>query len=49
MLYYIPEQKIYRNRKELARKIGINPYKRECRMGNVIYINDDDFIANLKD
>lgn len=40
MLYYKVTKKIYQNRLELRKEIGINAYKRECKNGNVIYLNN---------
>lgn len=39
MLYYKKDNVIYQNRKELRQKIGLNEYKRECKRGNVIFLN----------
>jgi len=41
MLYYKVNETFYNNRKELRDVIGINPYKRECKKGNVIFLNKD--------
>lgn len=41
MLYYKITNKVYNNRKELREEIGLNHYKRECRNGNVIFLNQD--------
>lgn len=32
---------VYNNRKELRDIIGIYEYKRECKRGNVIFLNDN--------
>ena len=39
MLYYKKDNTVYKNRKELREKIGLNPYKRECKEGNIIFLN----------
>ncbi len=39
MLYYKIDNKVYANRKELREKIGLNPYKRECKNGNIVFLN----------
>lgn len=41
MLYYRKNNKVYKNRKQLRDEIGINPYKRECKNGNIIFLNQD--------
>lgn len=47
MLYYIPEKKMYSSRKDLRDVIGIYEYKREFKRGNIIAINDSDFIKKV--
>lgn len=42
MLYYKVNNTVYNNRKELRDIIGLNAYKRECKRGNVIYLNPND-------
>ena len=42
MLYYKVDNTIYKNRKELREKIGLNPYKRECKKGNIIFLNPNE-------
>ena len=49
MLYYIPEQKMYENRKELRKKIGTQFYNLEKKRGNITYINDVEFLNKIKD
>lgn len=39
MLYFKKDNTIYNNRKELRQKIGLNQYKRECKQGNVVFLN----------
>lgn len=39
MLYYKKDNTVYSNRKELRLKIGLNAYKRECKEGNVVFLN----------
>lgn len=39
MLYYRITNTVYNNRKELRDIIGLNKYKRECKKGNVIFLN----------
>ncbi len=39
MLYYKVDNTVYQNRKELREKIGLNPYKRECKKGNIVFLN----------
>lgn len=41
MLFYKKDNKYYKNRKELRDIIGIYEYKRECKRGNIIFINTD--------
>ena len=41
MLYYRINNKVYNNRKEIRNEIGLNAYKRECRNGNIIFLNQD--------
>ena len=41
MLYYRITNKVYENRKEIRNEIGLNQYKRECRNGNIIFLNQD--------
>lgn len=42
MLKHIPTNKIYKNRKEIRNEIGIYEYKRECKRGNIKFLNDDE-------
>lgn len=48
MLYYKKEEKIYNTRKELRSKLGWTEYERQLRRGNIVFINDDDFINQMK-
>ena len=48
MLYYKPEQKIYSSRKELRKILGTYEYKRQFKKGNIITINDNDFIKKVE-
>lgn len=41
MLYYTKDKKFYTNRKEFRNAYGINLFKRECRLGNILYINPE--------
>lgn len=46
MLYYKKDNTVYNNRKELRQKIGLNEYKRECKRGNVVFLNPKDDNTN---
>ena len=48
MLYYKIEKKIYNTRKELRSKLGWTEYERQFRRGNIVFINDDDFINKME-
>ena len=41
MLYYVVDNTVYANRKELRDKIGINKYKWEAKRNNIIYLSND--------
>ena len=49
MLYYKKEEKMYKNRLQLSKKIGTRMYNREVRHGNIIFINDQEFKEKVKD
>ena len=40
MLYYVVDNTVYANRKELRDKIGINKYKWEAKRNNIIYFSN---------
>ena len=46
MLYYVVDNTVYANRKELRDKIGINKYKWEAKRNNIIYLSND--ISNFR-
>lgn len=46
MLYYVVDNTVYANRKELRDKIGINKYKWEAKRNNIIYLSYD--ISNFR-
>ena len=48
MLYYKKEEKLYNTRKELRSKLGWTEYERQLRRGNIVFINDDNFINQIK-
>ena len=42
MLLYKVDKTIYGNRKEIRDKIGIYAYKRECKNGNILFLNSNE-------
>ena len=49
MLYYVIDNTVYANRKELRDKIGINKYKWESKGNNIIYLsNDINLLSKIK-
>ena len=50
MLYYVIDNTVYANRKELRKKIGINKYKWEAKRNNIIYLSNDTYnLSKIKE
>lgn len=48
MLYYKQEEKMYSSRKELRKILGTYEYKRQFDKGNIVTINDNDFLKKVE-
>lgn len=48
MLYYKTDQKMYYTRKDLKNKIGEQTYQKEFKAGNIMFINDNEFLDSIK-